>query len=212
MSTDTEQALLSRAKAGDQDAFAELVAANEKRIYNLSLRMTGNPDDAQEVAQEAFLNAWRGLSSFKGDSSFSTWIYRLASNAAIDFLRREKRHQDASLTYGEEEGSETQLDVPDGRFDPHTELEQQELRRAVERGLMQLSTEHRQVLVMREISGLSYDEIGQTLSLSEGTVKSRIARARLSLRKILMADRNFFSVSPSEPVKDQERRDERGLS
>ena len=187
----TEQQLVLRAKAGDDEAFAQLMRDNEKRIYNLTLRMTGNPDDAMDLAQEAFLNAWRGLKFFKGDSAFSTWVYRLASNACIDFLRRQKRRQDISAPMPVDEESDTPPDVPDDRFQPEQELERQELRVAVSAGLNQLSDEHRQVLVMREINGLSYQEIAHVLDLEAGTVKSRIARARNSLRKILLESGNF---------------------
>ena len=188
-----------RAKNGDDDAFAQLMRDNEKRIYNLALRMTGNPDDAMELAQETFLNAWRGLKFFKGDSTFSTWVYRLASNACIDHLRKQKRRQAMSTTLsGDEDQEERQADIPDERFQPETELERQELRRAVERGLRKLSDEHRQVLVMREVNGLSYQEIGDILDLEAGTVKSRIARARISLRKILLEDGNFSDWTSSE--------------
>lgn len=187
----TEQELVTRAKAGDDSAFAQLMRANEKRIYNLTLRMTGNPEDAMDLAQEAFLNAWRGLKFFKGDSAFSTWVYRLASNACIDLLRRKKRRQDIDLSMPTDEEDDSQPDIPDERFQPEQELERQELRRAVVQGLEQLSDEHRQVLVMRELNGLSYQEIADILDLEPGTVKSRIARARISLRKILLKSGNF---------------------
>ena len=190
----TEQELVLRAKQGDDEAFAQLMRDNEKRIYNLTLRMTGNPEDAMDLAQDTFLNAWKGLKFFKGDSAFSTWLYRLASNACIDFLRRQKRRQDISVPLGTDSEEDGRLpDVPDDRFRPDTRLEQQELRRAVEEGLQQLSDEHRQVLVMREVNGLSYQEIADILDLEAGTVKSRIARARLSLRKILLKSGNFSS-------------------
>lgn len=187
----TEQELVARAKAGDDEAFAQLMRANETRIYNLALRMTGNSEDAMDLAQEAFLNAWRGLKFFKGDSAFSTWVYRLASNACIDHLRRAKRRQDISQPMPVDEENDSQPDIPDERFQPEHELERQELRQAVTNGLQQLSDEHRQVLVMREINGLSYQEIADVLDLEPGTVKSRIARARNSLRKILVDSGNF---------------------
>ncbi len=192
----TEQELVARAKAGDDEAFAQLMRDNEKRIYNLTLRMTGNPEDAMDLAQEACLNAWRGLKFFKGDSAFSTWVYRLASNACIDHLRRKKRRQDISAPMPTDEEDDSQPDIPDDRFRPEQELERQELRRAVAQGLDLLSDEHRQVLVMREINGLSYQEIADVLDLEAGTVKSRIARARNSLRKILVESGNF-SIPPS---------------
>ena len=146
-----------------------------------------------DLAQEAFLNAWRGLKFFKGDSAFSTWVYRLASNACIDHLRKQKRRQQAmSVTVSlDDEEEERQADIPDQRFQPETQLERKELRRAVGEGLNRLSDEHRQVLVMREVNGLSYQEIALVLGLEAGTVKSRIARARLALRKILLEEGNF---------------------
>lgn len=188
----TEQELVQRAQKGDEDAFAQLMRENETRIYNLTLRMTGNEQDALDLAQEAFFNAWRGLKFFKGDSTFSTWVYRLASNACIDHLRRKKRRQDISAPMPVvDEEDDRPPDIPDERYAPEQVLERKQLRQAVSEGLNRLSDEHRQVLIMRELDGLSYQEIGQVLGLEAGTVKSRIARARLALRKILVETGNF---------------------
>ena len=193
----TEQELVSRAKAGDEKAFEQLMLDNQTRIYNLTLRMTGNPDDALDLAQEAFLNAWKGLKFFKGDSTFSTWLYRLASNACLDHLRKQKRRQDIWLPQLVDEEDDSLPDVPDERYRPDTTYEKREQLETLQQGLAQLSDEHRQVLTMRELDGLSYQEIGDILDLEAGTVKSRIARARLALRKILLETGNFFDSPPS---------------
>ncbi len=199
-----ELELAARARAGDEDAFARLVTANQSRIYNLCLRMTGNPEDAQELAQEAFLNAWKGLPRFQGDSAFSTWLYRLASNACIDYIRREKRRRTLATVSLDQDEPEYSVRLADTRYNPEEELERAELRRAIYGGLGVLTDEHRQVLVMRELDGLTYAEIGAVLKLEEGTVKSRIARARAALRRVLLAGGNLspsFSSSRIEQTK-----------
>ena len=201
----TEQDLVARAKQGDQDAFSQLVEANQNKIYTLALRMTGHPEDGADLAQEAFLRAWRSLPSFQGESSFSTWLYRLASNLCIDFLRREKRRKAAAVVSLDDEDAAYPLEIPDHRFTPESELERKELRAHVGQALCKLSDEHRQVLVLRELEGLSYGEIAAQLGLESGTVKSRIARARLALRNILLAEGNFLPGTSSTIVKSNRK-------
>ena len=195
----TEHELVQAARSGDQGAFETLVKANQAMAYQLAYRMTGNPEDAADLTQEAFLNAWRGLSAFDGRSSFSTWLYRLTSNACIDFLRREKRRISLSMTLeGGEDEEDRQAQLPDRRYSPERELEKKEAGAMLRRGLASLAPDYREILILRELQGLSYAEIAQTLELEEGTVKSRLARARLALREFLQKDGNFFDPVPSK--------------
>lgn len=192
--THEEEARIIRAVLdGDTNRFEELVRAYEKIVYNLALRTLGNTQDAMDAAQEAFLRAWRGLPSFRGDSKFSVWLYRLTANVCTDMLRKRGRTRETSLTDEEE----TVPDIPDGRFCPQTELEKKELRHSVRRGLENLPEDFRRVLLLRELGGLSYDEIARATGLEPGTVKTRIFRARKKLAAILMRDGNFSELSSS---------------
>lgn len=199
----TEQELICAAAGGDEAAFGELVQMYESKAYHLALRMCGNAEDAGDVAQDAFLAVWRGLPSFRGESGFSTWLYRLVSNAAIDHLRRTK-HQRAAVSLDD---GEWRPDVVDEAPSPQERAERVELRDAVAQGLERLSDDHRTILVMREVQELSYEEIAQTLSLDMGTVKSRISRARNSLRKILLKGGNLSEYLPSNLTNKTGRRD-----
>ena len=189
MTDKQEQNWIDAARGGDQEAFAQLVQLYEKRVYALTLRMCKNPADAEEAAQEAFLAAWQGLAFFRGESSFSTWLYRLASNACVDLLRREGRRQSAAGPSLNDE--EVQLEVPDTAPSPQEQAERSELRQQIEAGLQALTPDHRQVLLLREMHQLSYDEIAQTLDVDVGTVKSRINRGRKQLRNFLLRSGNF---------------------
>ena len=194
-----EDLLLEKARHGDQEAFGELVRLYEKKVYALTLRMCKNPDDAAEAAQEAFLAAWQGLKFFRGEASFSTWLYRLASNACVDLLRKEQRHRAVSGPSLNDE--DTYMDIADDAATPQELAERSELREQIEEGLQSLSPEHREVLILRELHQLSYDEIAQTLDLDTGTVKSRISRGRKALRNFLLQSGNFSPTGASKEMK-----------
>ena len=191
-----EMKWIQAARKGDPDAFAELVRLYEKKVFALTTRLCGNPDDAAEAAQEAFLSAWQGLPNFRGEASFSTWLYRLTHNACTDLLRREGRHRAAAgPSFNDEESIVT---VADPTPSPQEQVEEKDLRRHLEEGLASLSPEYREVLVLREIHQRSYDEIAQILSLDLGTVKSRISRGRKQLRNFLLKSGNFSAAPPSK--------------
>lgn len=201
MTREEEYAVIRRVCAGDTDAFEALVTAYQKQVYNLALRTVGNEEDAADMTQEAFWRAYRSLGSFRGDSKFSVWLYRLTTNICIDFLRSRSRRPTVSLTAADEDEEPQELDVADDRFDPVQSLERAELRRAVQRGLASLPEDYRRILMLRELSGLSYAEIGQVLRLEEGTVKSRLFRARKKLCDFLRKDGNLPDSFPSNNMK-----------
>jgi len=191
-----EREIIAQVLSGDTNAFELLVIENQKNVYNLALRITRDEQQAFDITQETFLKAYTALKSFRGDSSFSAWLYRLTSNICIDYLRREKRQKTVSITYIDGEGEE--LEIPDLRNHPETELERCELREAIEKGLLQLSEDHRKILVLRDIHGLSYAEISKVLDLEVGTVKSRLARARMNLAKIIDGTGNLLAEVSSK--------------
>lgn len=193
-----EKDLICRAARGDAEAFRQLVEAYQTPAYRLAARMCG-PSSAEDVTQEAFLAAWRALPEFRGDCRFSTWLYRLVSNAAIDCLRREKKHRDT--------GDVDDLELPDGGPSLQEQAERSDTRDAVRRALDRLSPEHRQVLLLRFMQELDYGEIARALNVSEGTVKSRINRAKSKLREVLAAG-NFFDAGLVLPTEETERREQ----
>ncbi len=196
-----ERRLVRLAQKGDTNAFEQLVEMHSARIYSIALRMVGNPSDAEDLAQEAFLRIWRGLEGFNMESRFSTWAYRLTTNVCIDHLRKEKKNSSVPLFMEDDEGEETELQIPDERNNPELRLEQDQLRQSVDHAMEKLEPQYRQILSLRELGGLSYDEIARQLELKEGTVKSRIARAREHMRKLLIDDGNFSASDSSDNVK-----------
>ncbi len=191
MTASEELAVIERVRGGETEAFEALVLENQKKVYNLALKMTGNENDALDISQEAFIKAFTGLKNFRGESRFSVWLYRLTYNLSIDFIRKSQRSQVSSLTYINDSGEYSDYEIPDLSSEPGSEIEKRELREAVSKGIGQLPEKHREILVMREITGMTYEDIARTLSLSEGTVKSRLSRARQGLVAILNKDGTF---------------------
>lgn len=191
MTREQEAAVIQAVLDGDVNAYEALVKEYEKNVYNLALRMTGNSEDAADMAQEAFIKAYNSLTAFRGDSKFSVWLYRIVSNVCLDFLRSRSRKQTVSLSTENDDGEEVELDIADETHSPEQLLDRSLTRDAVRRGLAALPPDHREILLLREIQGLSYEEIADVLGLEAGTVKSRIFRARKKLCSFLIKDGNI---------------------
>ena len=191
MTSDDERRIIREVLDGDKNAFEELVLANQKNVYNLALKMTSSEEDALDISQETFIKAYRQLAGFRGESRFSVWLYRLTYNLCIDFLRKKPRSTVISLSYQDDDGDVLDLEIPDVRSLPEDIVARSELRKEIADGIDSLNTKHREILVMREITGMSYDDIASVLKISEGTVKSRLARARENLANILTEKGTF---------------------
>lgn len=197
MTANDEKLLVSRARRGELAAFEELVTAYERRVYVLALRSCGNEQDARDIMQEVFLRVYRSLANFRGDSGFSTWIYRITANICVDFARRGAAAPQVAPLQDEDEMGRALPDM-DYTHQPEAAAEARELREEIRAALGELSEEHRTIVLLRDVSGLRYDEIARVLQLTEGTVKSRLARARKNLREILLQRGNIAAPSTSK--------------
>ncbi len=180
--------LVEAAKAGDQNSFGILVDAYQDRIYGYLSRMLSDPTEAEDVAQETFVRAYRSLNRFRGASSFHTWLYRIASNLAIDVARKRKRQDgaayslDAPVEVGDDEYDRG---IPDESNAPEQITEQREVQQTVRRAMSELPEKLRDVIVLYELQGESYEDIAETLDVPLGTVKSRLFNARGQLKEKL---------------------------
>ena len=196
---------VKRLTDGDAAEFERLVKICEKRVYNLALRYTNNEADAADIMQDVFLRVYRSLPDFKEESSVTTWVYRITVNTAIDLTRKKTRRRENSLTgYGEDDEA-PERDIIDESFSPELHYEKTELREALGNAIAGLSEEHRKIIIMRDINGMSYSEIGEILSLGEGTVKSRLFRARDRLRAVLEKPGNISPGFASKKMKGGNR-------
>jgi RNA polymerase sigma-70 factor (ECF subfamily) len=178
--------LVNRAKTGDLAAFEELVLLYQSKVYGLCRQLTNHSEDAQDLAQEAFIRAFRAIGSFRGEADFGTWLHRVTVNIWLNQKRKLSSKQTVvSLdeTYRDDEGGSPRHEVADDSADPQLALESKELQVLVRMALLDLSEEHRAVLVLREMEGYSYEEVAQMLDCTLGTVKSRLNRARNAIRR-----------------------------
>lgn len=177
-------AVVEACKRGEPLAFEELIRLTHAEVYSLALRLAGNPDDAAEISQETYMKLLRTIKQFRGDSKFSTWLYRVTSSVAISSLRKRSRQRlDVPL---EEEDWRA---LPAGESsDPALDLERRMLRDKLDRAIQELPAGYRTVVVMKDIYGFSLNEIGKELGISEGAAKVRLFRARQRLKETLYED------------------------
>lgn len=183
--TPSDSELVRMAKAGDGDAFGELVVRHEAKIYGLCIKMLGNPEDAEDCLQEVFIKAFEALPGFREEARFSTWLYRIAYNACLMRIRKKKLETvslDKPLVVS---GEKIPRDVADWTTDPRAGVMNEELNEVLVQHINELDPDNRIVFVLRDIHGLSTDDTAKTLGLSVPAVKSRLHRARLYLRERL---------------------------
>ena len=187
--------LISRAQRGDRSAFNALIRKHETRAYQYAFRLTRNPEEAADVVADAFVRIYNALHNFKGQSAFTTWIYRILTNCYLDVKKKEKNRQTTSL--------ESVLQTPDGEVErqiedpgasPYEDTERNERERSIEDAVSLLPEYQRAMIVMYHAESMTYEEIAAALDLPVGTVKSRLNRARISLRELLVKNEELFQI------------------
>lgn len=196
-----EKELIEKAKGGDRNAFGELVRSYHQKIYMLVFHMTHNTADADDLTQEAFLRAYRGLKSFNQKSEFYTWLYRIAVNVTLNQIRKAKRRSAVSLS---EEALPRRLKKDENAEDPRKQAEARQLYERVLRGLDDLSPALRATLVLFSFQGLSHKDVAQVLGCAEGTVAWRISEARQQLRRHLKRQKRGESHGKRDGVQGRE--------
>ena len=197
-------ALVSRAKAGDAGAFRALVVRHQRKVYAVALGIVKDPDLAWDVAQDAFVRVHEHLSELEGEGAFSSWVLRIASRLGIDAIRRERTgSKDAIDDVSEDllaDGGEGILSTTLGN-DPRQNLLRRELAGKITEALAQIPEKHRTILVLREVEGLSYEELAERLEIHKGTVMSRLFHARKKMQSLL---REYAGIAPTEGDGDEE--------
>ncbi len=188
-----EAELIEQAALGSTEAFGEIIRQYERFVYNVAYQIVKSREDALDVAQDTFLKIYRSISSFRGDCRFTSWIYRIASNTAKDYLRSQSLRKTDSLYETDEDGDERPIAIPDSDTDltPEGALDKKTKIEAVRSAISSLPDKYRDIVVLRDMEGRSYEEISEMLSLEIGTVKSRLNRARQAIKDYIIS-RNFL--------------------
>ncbi len=191
--SDSERILIEKSQNGDLESFEELIEEYQLLAFNIAYRMTSNKEDANDMTQEALIKVFKSIKHFRFDSSFSTWLYRIVTNSCIDMIRKNSKIKTYSVdnTIETEEGS-YQKEMVDNKELPDEVLERKEKREAVHKAIGKLPDKYRIIIILRDIRDLSYDEISEVTELPLGTVKSRISRARNTLKEILSNDMELY--------------------
>jgi RNA polymerase sigma-70 factor (ECF subfamily) len=185
-----ERQLIRKLRDRDEKAFREMVSQYRDRVYNLTYRMLGNQQEAEDVSQEVFITVFKSIDSFRGDSKFSTWLYRITANHCknrIKYLAR--RHDRGKAEYDERimrENAVGAVTAPNPSMRPDTHLAGVQLERIMQQCIAELDEDHRLLIVLRDVEELTYEEIGTITNLPQGTIKSRLHRARMALRKKIL--------------------------
>ncbi len=190
-----DEMLVKGCQKGQLEAFEELIKKYEKKVYSLCYRYSGNYDDANDLAQEAFLKVYNSIDKFKGKSAFSTWLYRVTANVCLDEMRKQKKSPLSLDKPQETEEGEMYFSLPDQKYNPEVIAEKNDLRQLVHKGIGELPKEQRIIIILREMEELSYEEISEVLEISIGTVKSRLNRARKNLKEILSHNAELFPTN-----------------
>ncbi|MBR4892633.1 MAG: sigma-70 family RNA polymerase sigma factor [Clostridia bacterium] len=190
----SEKELLKLAKEGHIDAFEKLIDAHQKRIYNISLKMLANEQDAFDASQDALLKVFKYLKNFKENSSFSTWVYKIAVNTCLDYINKNKKTSqnislDETIT---QKDNETTLQFEDKGQNVFDLVLKSERERVLYDALNKLNFEQREMIILRDIEGFSYEEIAVITNNNLGTVKSKISRARIKLKELLLKNKELF--------------------
>lgn len=187
MAIDMEKTIIKKAKKGNKDAFEKLIINYEKRVYNIAYQMFGNEHDANDMAQEVFIKVYKSLDKFNFKSSFATWIHRITVNTCIDEYRKKKKNyqiESMDETMEQKDGVVHKQFV-DKSLTPEEKAIKNENIKFIRESINELKEEHKMIIILRDIKGYSYDDIADILDISIGTVKSRISRARSTLKKII---------------------------